>query len=101
MTETLWSISWPWRLASLLLAVLFLWMVVVEALRSYTLLHLPLIAVSPNLCLGYLLYALGVREPLVDTGSHFPFPHLFLPGSLLLVVVSLLLGTRFRGGAKS
>lgn len=92
----------PWARSSLLsgLLVITAWMLVVEAIRRFTAIDLPTVVVAPNLALGYLLYGVGARDPIVDTGSHFPLPHPVLLSILLLVSLIVFVRLRHRDAGR-
>ena len=69
-------------------------MIFVEGLRLYTPLKVPDFAPWPNILLGYLLLAIGLRKLVVDTGSHFPFPALWFLVAMAALAGILLATTR-------
>ena len=75
-------------------------MLVVEAIRRFTAIDLPTVVVAPNLALGYLLYCVGARDPIVDTGSYFPLLHPVLLSILLLVSLIVFVRLRHRDAGR-
>lgn len=72
------------------------WMTVVEVVRSFSSVKIPDPVVWLNLLLGYLLSAVGCEEPLVNSGSHLPFPSLWVLSMLVLAPGLILIIRRWR-----
>jgi hypothetical protein len=55
----------------------------------------------PSLLVGYLFYSVGLEQPLVETGSHFPVITLFGAVTIFLVpgALAMLGSRRLRGGS--